>query len=351
MLRKIKKVLFYVSLIAFSVVYITATHYFIERYQHEHELPVLWHSTLDFFYPDDTSCYRKDGDYLMSIEKKAVLPDSIFIIETTCQRNLGAREACTIEAIARSHPDKFVYVLFTRPLTEKECFRGPLGEANKFLNVHFYRANISTYALHTPLEEIFNGSLTSHGKRHHRRMAEYLKFLTLYHYGGLVVDLDMLVTAATDHLGSNWLVREDDGRIGSAVVSLSRDRVGRKVTPLVLSALKDQDQAHSEEIDSGKALYQVLRSICSTTSIDGMNESTCDGLKIYDSKLFYPVKRTNWQDYFSPGEPPSESLGYYLWSSESRRAPVGKDSMYASLAKGYCPNVFRKYSRLLIKRF
>ncbi|KAI8420440.1 hypothetical protein MSG28_008930 [Choristoneura fumiferana] len=212
------------------------THYFIERYQHEHELPVLWHSTLDFFYPDDTSCYRKDGDYLMSIEKKAVLPDSIFIIETTCQRNLGAREACTIEAIARSHPDKFVYVLFTRPLTEKECFRGPLGEANKFLNVHFYRANISTYALHTPLEEIFNGSLTSHGKRHHRRMAEYLKFLTLYHYGGLVVDLDMLVTAATEHLGSNWLVREDDGRIGSAVVSLSRDRVGRKVTPLVLSA-------------------------------------------------------------------------------------------------------------------
>lgn len=226
--------LFYAALTAFSVAYITATHYFIERYQHEHELPSLWYSTLDFFYPDDTTCYHKKGDYLMSIEKKAVIPDSIFIMETSCQHNLGAREACTIEATARSNPDKFIYVLFTRPLTEKDCFRGPLGEANKFLNVHFYRVNISTYALRTPLEEIFNGSLTSHGKRHHRRMSEYLKFLTLYRYGGIVVDLDMLVASPTAHLGSNWLVREDDETIGSGIVSLSKDRVGSKITPLVL---------------------------------------------------------------------------------------------------------------------
>ncbi|KOB65280.1 Uncharacterized protein OBRU01_22936, partial [Operophtera brumata] len=141
---------------------------------------------------DDISChYITEGDALSSAEDTSFSPptDSIFFHETSCRGELNSRQACAVESAAKAHPGRHVYVLFSGPITDYLPFID-----SGYPNIHFARVHIDEYAKDTVLEDLLS-----------KRTHDTSKKWKLFKFGGLYLDLDMVVVKALDHLGRNWV--------------------------------------------------------------------------------------------------------------------------------------------------
>ncbi|KOB65148.1 Uncharacterized protein OBRU01_23160 [Operophtera brumata] len=188
---------------------------------------------------DGISChYIAEGDSLLSAEDTSFSPptDSIFFHETSCRGGLNSRQACAVESAAKSHPWRNIYVLFSGPVTESALHitSSSLFVLKKYPNINFARVHIDEYAKNTAVEE-FLAKKTIHASPYKiTHTSNYLRFITLFKYGGLYLDMDMIVLKPFYGLGRNWVVRENDHFIGSAVVNAAKDGLGQEFTRRVL---------------------------------------------------------------------------------------------------------------------
>lgn len=61
-------------------------------------------------------------------------------------------------------------------------------------------------------------------------MSDVLQYLSLYKFGGISIDLDAVVVQRNfDHLGQNFVGYNGVDGIGSGVLHLGNDRLGRKI--------------------------------------------------------------------------------------------------------------------------
>lgn len=63
-------------------------------------------------------------------------------------------------------------------------------------------------------------------------VADFLRLLTLYRYGGVYMDLDTVVMQSLTDLTTNYAATEDYEIIGNAVLSFSHDGFGHILAEL-----------------------------------------------------------------------------------------------------------------------
>lgn len=156
-------------------------------------------------------------------------PRSIFFHETSCSGELNSRQACAVESAARTHPDWQINVLFAAPVTDNTLKSGVVALLKNMTNVKFSRVHTEKYAKGTPLESMVSGGALKRTRWRISHTSDVLRYLSLYKFGGVYLDLDVVVAKPFDSLVRNWAARETDTSVAAGALAFSRDNVGREV--------------------------------------------------------------------------------------------------------------------------
>lgn len=225
-----KNVVVFLTLVILSGV----TIYYINQKDEYYSQPYIMHlETVQ----NNISChYFEEGDALPSAEDPefAPRPNSIFFHETSCKGGLTSRQACAVESAARAHPRRQVYLLFSTPVNELVLKRSCLAKLRLFPNLKMARVHISEYAKNTPLEEMVAQKPFARSQYWVEHTSDILRYLTLYKWGGVYLDTDMILTKSLTPLGHNWVAKEDEHLVNAAAIAISMDHLGRKLAQALM---------------------------------------------------------------------------------------------------------------------
>lgn len=148
------------------------------------------------------------------------------------QPSFICRQACAIESAARLNPERSVFVLFASPVGVRSCSVSHLPKNIEVLktypNVHLRNNDLWKYEQDTPLETWLSDGTLFESAYLHEHMSDVLRFLTLYKFGYL--DLDVIVQRNFDDLGENFAGDDSDVAIGCGVLNFGTDQLGREMS-------------------------------------------------------------------------------------------------------------------------
>lgn len=181
-------------------------------------------------------CYGEfANDALPSVEDLSFSPKpkSIFFHETSCRGGIDSRQACAVEAAARAHPDWEVYLLFTAPVNDVMLKKSCLVKLQQFPNVKIARIHVKGYSANTIVQSLVRRRLKQ-SLQTVKHTADIMKMLTLNKWGGVSIDLDVLVMKSFNDLPDNWIAKESPFFLASGIMRFSKDQVGQNLTRDVL---------------------------------------------------------------------------------------------------------------------
>lgn len=130
---------------------------------------------------------------------------------------------------ARTNPDFDIYLLLAT--NESQVYLEPsllLDAILKYPNVHINYFNLMEFSIGTPLEEFMVQDKLSESKYRIEHTSDVLRILTLYKYGGMYMDLDVLSIFPLRIIDKkNFVCLEKDNSFSNAIVRLDLNE-GRK---------------------------------------------------------------------------------------------------------------------------
>lgn len=121
----------------------------------------------------------------------------IFFHETSCNPELlefNCRQACAVESAAFMNPNSNVHLLFVSPLPASKHTLQLLHKLNSYENVVIDQINVEKYFKYTPIHFWFSNELLKSSLRPMIDMADILKLVTLWKFGGIHLDFDYVIT-------------------------------------------------------------------------------------------------------------------------------------------------------------
>lgn len=196
-------------------------------------------STLNFYQSyrdDDLDCHFGDeGSLPLANDHNFLSRKQIFFHETSCKGGLDSHEACAIESAANVNRDWDINVFFagtpSRMFLNSTMFK-VLSQTN---NIHFYRVLISTFNTNSPMRSLEPTDITHTNKKYSlRNFADMLRYSTLYKYGGVYLDLDVISVRSLDSFPPNWVAELSAGVLGAGALGLAKDDVGRAMSGVII---------------------------------------------------------------------------------------------------------------------
>ncbi|XP_064541230.1 lactosylceramide 4-alpha-galactosyltransferase-like [Drosophila montana] len=281
---------------------------------------------------------------------------TIFFIESSCHRSytqykmsrIKAHQACPIESAALHNPNFQVFVLFACPTHLNKSL--PIIDALlSYKSVHFRSLNLEHYAQDTPIGDwVKKGDLfTSSYLMYH--LSDLLRLITLYRFGGVYLDMDVLQLRSLEDEPLNFAGAERSDSIGNSVISLEPNGFGHQLGELFLQDFQKNYESDAWAHNGPMGLVRVLSEVCGTKNVSLMvnNRDCCHGFRVFDIKAFYEVRFDECKMFFEP-ENATETLArtkdsrmVHTWNHIVRRWPLKIDSKsaYMQWAVQHCPRV------------
>lgn len=196
---------------------------------------------------------------------------NIFFHETSCFGEeglvLNSRQACAVESAARMNPTMTVYLLFV----SKSEFSNSTREIIRHLLINYRNIKIrhiypDRYVKDTPLEAWYtSGALKkSHWPISH--MSDMLRYLTLWKYGGIYLDLDVVVTSSLENL-TNFAGAEDWDDVAAGVMGFDMSELGRRVADACVRDLKKNFRGDVWGNNGPGVITRTLQKLCGTMNV------------------------------------------------------------------------------------
>lgn len=144
---------------------------------------------------------------------------------------------CAIESAAKNNPDWDVFVLFASQVGFWSGFRyeQPLIKILlSYPNVYLRNVNIWAYSANTPMSRWIQKDLLFQSNYLHAHVADYMRLLSLYKFGGTYMDLDVVVQKPLDTLGQNYAGSQSSKFIANGVMNFDADDTGHDIVELIL---------------------------------------------------------------------------------------------------------------------
>lgn len=189
---------------------------------------------LSYLTRGNTECYRRLNENTANITRASFFSvQSIFFHSLSCDKIVDERGACAIESAARLNPEMSVNLLFSCAVS-RGTWSSHLDRLIKLPNFRLVGMHVEGYANGTEFETFWRSVVTHNKITDPREAAEYVKLLTLHRFGGIVLDLDVIVSKPLKALGYNWVVKDGEWILGTDAISIPRSDVGRNVTAYAL---------------------------------------------------------------------------------------------------------------------
>ncbi|XP_023179866.2 lactosylceramide 4-alpha-galactosyltransferase-like [Drosophila hydei] len=325
------------------------------------DLFTIFHNTYDLeLFQSEFASNRSVIEDILYSDSQPPPGHSIFFHETSCTypnshfhiMNLTARQACAIESAALNNPNLQVFTLFScptyRPLFGRQKLLVDAIESYK--NVNFRHLSVRNYAKGTPIEEwVRKGDLLSSSYPMQHK-SDLLRLISLYRFGGIYLDLDVVVLRSLEKLPLNYVGAHDNTTLGNAVISLAPDGMGHEVAELFLQRYQKHFNGKSY-VQNGPALVtEVLKKFCGNSLIKAMQDGreSCKGFRIFNSTAFYSIPWPEWTHFTEPKyleetmARTKDSFLIHIWNKASSvgRVEVGSNSAYEKYAEKHCPRTY-----------
>ncbi|XP_063610507.1 lactosylceramide 4-alpha-galactosyltransferase-like, partial [Penaeus indicus] len=262
--------------------------------------------------------------------------------------------ACVVETAARHHPDKVIQLMLTSPTVNQS---DPIYEALlKLPNVKMSWLDLSSLYAFEPLKTWhLNRRWLMAEDRVNIFVSDSARVELLRRFGGIYLDLDVLVLRPmpthTDFIG-----RVDPKQLNGAVMSFRPHHPYVTNIVNILPKVHDPFQCCTIGPD---LLTKQLHALCpnnftlpKSTPVDAFE--TCTDVTVYPSPAFYPIYWLPGPEYIQSIVVMGKGLGekfmkenkaytLHLYNSLSQKDVIylGGDSILETIAKAYCPNVYR----------
>lgn len=282
---------------------------------------------------------------------------NIFFHETSCFGEeglvLNARQACAVESAARMNPTMTVYLLFVSKSDFSNGTREIVRHLLNYRNVKIRHIYTERYVKGTPLEAWYNSGILKKSHWPVSHMSDMLRYLTLWKYGGIYLDLDVVVTSSLENL-TNFAGAEDWDDIAAGVIGFDRSELGRRVADACVRDLKKNFRGNVWGYNGPGVITRTLQKLCSTVHVRDMTPSRCRGFTVYPPSIFYPIHYKKWKKYFeTEGSNAtlkilSKAKAIHVWNklSKDEQVRVNSNVPYAVIARNYCPYVFNNCGKI-----
>ncbi|XP_034099426.2 lactosylceramide 4-alpha-galactosyltransferase-like [Drosophila albomicans] len=280
--------------------------------------------------------------------------ESIFFLETTCpcsdpkyyMLNLASREACAIESAALHNPSMNIFVLFACANSRQQV--DPTTEAIlSYSNVKLRRVNLWQLAKNTSIHDWISKDELFRSRFLMVNLSDLLRLLTLYRFGGIYMDMDVVVLRSFENEPPNFVGAESKVKIGNSILRLEPKGFGHKIIEYFLLDYQMNYNGDIWAVNGPVSLSRVMSYICNTNNITVMqsDQRRCQGIKVFRSSDFYAI--SDWAYFFEPQfanetmELLKNSYAAHLWGhiSTQRDLRVNSNSAYIQLATQNCPKV------------
>lgn len=316
-------------------------------------------------YPEySISCFRAERDSLTDISDVKVKKDkTIFFHETSCKSyQLGKivitpRQACAVESAAKLNPNFDVILTFTSPGVMKfqntESDR-MLKALLSYSNVKILHLNYERYTQKTPLEDIYKSRRVDFSYYAQSHASDVLRYLTLSKFGGIYLDLDVIVVKSLENLPPNFAGSESDKNVAAGVLSFEATGIGHHHAKQCVDDLQKNFKGDEWGYNGPGVVTRLLKKICGVQDAKDMLQKYCQGFTVYAPEYFYPVPWWNWTIYFDTKYSEAiksltkNSYVIHVWNkhSSNKKINVGCKVPYALYAEKYCPKVYKECDNL-----
>ncbi|XP_032663639.1 lactosylceramide 4-alpha-galactosyltransferase-like [Odontomachus brunneus] len=276
---------------------------------------------------------------------------NIFFHETSCFGQegftLNARQACAVESAARMNPSMTVYLLFVSKAEFSNNTQEIIKHLLKYHNIKIRYIQPDNYMKNTPLEAWYAKGALKKSYWPYSHMSDILRYLTLWKYGGIYLDLDVVVTTSLEDL-TNFAGAEDWDDVAAGVIGFDMSELGRRIADACVRDLKKNFRGDLWGNNGPGVITRTLQKFCATKYARDMTTARCHGFTVYPPSVFYPIHYTEWKKYFEAKDSDktmkilNKTKAIHVWNKLSKSEQVRVDSNvpYAVIARRYCPYVF-----------
>lgn len=295
----------------------------------------------------------------------------IIFIETSAQSCLRPRQACAIESAAITNPEMTIYVYMAlTPLPgspevdqgdglERHCHT--MDILAKLPNVQIIHEDLRKHFIGTPLEETLLNGTFDKSKFSFQHMADALRIVLLYKYGGIYIDMDVVVLRSLACLRNTAGQVVSWGQSGLENGLLVFDK-GHKLLNFYMRLMKQMYDPNLREVIGPVGFLKSLRMFCDfkTGNFDEFGELfVCHdnyNVTVMYIEAFYPIHFLDRMRFFATNFSVTEldlfqtSYSVHVYGS-GHGAHVPETSIYAFLAQRFCPAIYDASSKLHIYNF
>ncbi|XP_011701725.1 PREDICTED: uncharacterized protein LOC105458251 [Wasmannia auropunctata] len=282
---------------------------------------------------------------------------NIFFHETSCfgeeGLTLNPRQACAVESAARMNPSMTVYLLFVSKSEFSNSTREIVRHLHNYPNVRIRHIDPQRYVKETPLEAWYTSGVLKKSHWPVSHMSDMLRYLTLWKYGGIYLDLDVVVTSSLEDL-TNFAGAEDWDDVAAGVMGFDMSKLGRRVADACVRDLKKNFRGDVWGNNGPGVITRTLQKLCATMYARDMTTVRCHGFTVYPPSVFYPIHYINWNKYFEVKDSNAtlkilnKAKVIHVWNklSKAEKVRVNSNVPYAVIARNYCPYVFNNCGKI-----
>ncbi|XP_011301363.1 lactosylceramide 4-alpha-galactosyltransferase isoform X2 [Fopius arisanus] len=310
--------------------------------------------------PEDISCYVETSapgslEVILTTEDKNSprASNNIFFHETSCFGDEGItltpRQACAVESAARMNPTMQVYLLVLSHSNFSVVTKEIVEALSAYKNVKIRRIFMEEYVKNTPLEEWWASGILRTSKWPRSHMSDILRYLTLWKFGGIYLDLDVVVTTSLEKL-TNFAGAEDWEDVAAGVLGFGMSGLGRRIADACLRDLKKNFRGDVWGNNGPGVITRTLQKLCATKYARDMTTKRCRGFTVYPPSSFYPIHYKKWKLYFDENEKNTtmtiinRALAIHVWNKLSGSEVISPPSNvpYATVASEFCPKIYSR---------
>lgn len=123
-------------------------------------------------------------------------------------------------------------MLFASPVgpAQNSSTFSPLVNALKsYPNVHMRNVNLWTFAAGTPFENWINKGDLFHSEHIVAHTSDALRLMALYRFGGIYMDLDVVVLKSFENVKPNFSGFESENQVESAIMGFTQSGIGHEI--------------------------------------------------------------------------------------------------------------------------
>ncbi|KAL7630852.1 UNVERIFIED_CONTAM: hypothetical protein RMT77_018861 [Armadillidium vulgare] len=272
--------------------------------------------------------------------------NTIFFIEGFFNDYIRGRYLCSIESAAKIHPNSVVNVMMTSRFLKLTPPIKSLLKAYK--NVRFLHLNATKLYLEEPsLRNFYNKKRWVESQWPRMYFCNPLRFLLLWKYGGIYLDLDVMPIKNLVSGVKNFVGYTSEEHVNSAPLGFLPYH--KFIRDCLEEIPKFYDPTHYGTI--GPLLVtKVLKEKCGLKPPSVTPMERCPDIKVYERKVLNPISWWRANKSFERDtslaerlmdDPQILTLHYWNIITKQYQHLLIKESPFSILAKKFCPNVFQ----------